>query len=172
MKKIRVIIYGFMLSLVCSCIQEIPVKKEIKLNPELEKFSWLIGTWSSVNDKTLYQETWTKINNFTLSGNAFMLSKTDTLFTEKLQIIFLDKEIFYIATVKDQNNSLPVRFRLTKNERGLHIFENPSHDFPQKIIYFMKSGNQLLAIASGVVDGKFRKENFLLNRINFSKSLK
>lgn len=164
MNRFRFLIYLSFAITLNSCIQEIPTKKEKKNNPEFEKFTWLIGTWSSVTDKAHYQETWTKTNDSTLIGFAFMLSKTDTLFSEKLMILFSKKEIFYIAKVPDQNDGALIRFKLTKNERGLHIFENHAHDFPQKILYLMKSNDQMLASVSGVEDGVFHKEDFQLKK--------
>lgn len=164
MKKFKVLIYLCLLVIFQSCTHEMPENTDKMLNPEFEKFSWLVGTWSSVNDKTHYQETWAKTNDTTLTGFAFMLSKTDTVFSEKLMILFSKKDIFYIAKVPDQNNGALIRFKLTKNERGLHIFENPAHDFPQKILYLMKSKDQMLASVSGVENGTFHKEDFQLKK--------
>lgn len=147
------------------CLQNNPVEKTVPENPEFKKILWLTGKWEAVTSSGRYEENWIKTNDSTLRGNTFMISKNDTVFSEELQVIFTKNGIFYHATVADQNNGAPVLFKAVKNDRGLHVFENTAHDFPQKIQYFMKSRDQLLASVTGIENGKFRKEDFNLARV-------
>jgi hypothetical protein len=43
-------------------------------------------------------------------------------------------------------------------------FENPEHDFPQRIIYRLETGDALYARVEGTENGKFNKEEFYLKR--------
>lgn len=165
MKKIRFLIF-LCFAFFFSCTQDIPVDKMKPKNQEFEKFSWLVGKWNAVSATTHYEETWAKTNDSTLAGFAFMITKIDTVFSEKLKITVTKNGIFYATVVADQNNGDTIIFEAVKNERGLHIFENLKHDFPQKILYFMKSSTQLLASVSGLDNGKYRKEDFQLIKVS------
>jgi hypothetical protein len=46
-----------------------------------------------------------------------------------------DKTVFYTPTVPDQNDAKPVPFRMVSYEGHVVVFENPDHDFPQRIVY-------------------------------------
>ena len=52
-------------------------------------------------------------------------------------------EMFYIPKVAE--NEYPVPFRCTSMESGRVVFENPTHDFPLKIIY-QRSGEDELTV--------------------------
>lgn len=104
------------------------------------------GTWQLKNSNTF--EIWQKQNN-NLSGRVIKLENTDTLLVEQLRIFRDKKDIYYEATVPSQNNGQPVRFKLTKQNNNKFEFENPDHDFPQKIVYTFENKNELRAIISG-----------------------
>jgi len=40
------------------------------------------------------------------------------------------------------------------------VFENPAHDFPQRIVYRFEAPATLRAHIEGIVDGKTRREDF------------
>jgi len=46
------------------------------------------------------------------------------------------------------------------------VFENPAHDFPQRIIYRMKDPENLEASIEGTMGGTARTVNFPLQRID------
>jgi hypothetical protein len=75
-----------------------------------------------------------------------MLKGTDTVFTEKLQLIIKDNSVFYVADVPG-NNGL-VYFKLTTVTDTSFVCENPAHDFPKKIAYTLTRG-KLNATVSG-----------------------
>ena len=99
-------------------------------------FHWLAGSWvqEKPNGKERH-EVWTIKDNHTLTGRGLKISGTDTTLLEYLEIIISDDQVYYIPTVPDQNEGKPVSFRLVTEESNYIIFENPAHDFPQRIIY-------------------------------------
>ena len=55
---------------------------------------------------------------------------------------------------KVAENEYPVPFRLTSVESGRVVFENPTHDFPQKIIYQRNGTHALKVTIEGPGDGE------------------
>ncbi|MFO7670115.1 MAG: hypothetical protein R6W31_10690 [Bacteroidales bacterium] len=67
---------------------------------------------------------------------------------EYLDITRNDDEIVYTATVPEQNQGNGIHFIQTRSD-GTFTFENPDHDFPQKIDYQMLTDTELMVKVSG-----------------------
>lgn len=117
----------------------------------LNDVEWLLGTWKRTNTKPGRSgyERWEKINDQELQGVGVSLNGSDTLFIEKLKIILRNDTLYYVADVSE-NNRL-VYFKFIALREGGFTCENPSHDFPKKIMY-NKQDQYLNAQISG--DGK------------------
>ena len=102
----------------------------------LDSFSWLVGSWEmKKKNGTSRLEMWNKYDQNTLKGDGLKVSGTDTTLLEHIELAFIDNDIWYIPTVPDQNNAMPVKFKLVSQDSPTYIFENPQHDFPQRIVY-------------------------------------
>lgn len=131
---------------------------------KLEKMNWLIGNWEqSLPDGTL-KETWTMQNDSTFSGDSYFINTKDTVHFESIQLVQKAEELTYIATVVGQNNEQPVAFKLTSDTDDTFTFENPAHDYPQKISYKKVSGTSLIASISGKQQGKQSTESYAMNK--------
>ena len=133
----------------------------------LKEFETLVGEWENISNGATYTETWKLGPCGNLEGKAVMKNrKGKIVLTETLEIRKIGRHIVYIAGV---NNSPPVLFTL-KSEDDAHAkaarwaFENPEHDFPQRIVYRMESKDTLHARVEGMQKGTFTKEEFRLNR--------
>lgn len=131
----------------------------------IERCDWIIGTWANQNSKAITYETWTQINEQELMAKSYALNNQDTILFETIQFIQQGKDIYYIPTVVNQNEGLPIRFALSQLTDSSWIVENPGHDFPQKITYHQIAKDSLLASISGVQDGAERAVNFSMKRI-------
>jgi hypothetical protein len=131
----------------------------------LEKASWLIGKWQNNSTAGYASETWDKKNDSTYFGQSFFVIGKDTVSSETISLEQNGNQLFYIPTVKDQNDGNPVKFLLTSSKNSQLIFENPTHDFPQKISYTLLSNDTLLAEISGTMDGKPNSQKFPMTRI-------
>lgn len=136
----------------------------------ISQFNWLDGNWSTGNSKMSYYEIWEKTSMDTISGHGFMISNKDTIFSEKLRVYTKEPDIYYAATVSDQNEGKTIPFKLVIVKDDIFIFENKGHDFPDKISYIKKSNNKILVVAEGYQNGKHRKEKFPLKRIKNKSS--
>ena len=74
------------------------------------------------------------------------------------------EELTYSAAVKGQNNDKPVAFKLTTQTEKQLVFENPKHDYPQKISYTQITSDSLVAKISGIQQGKPSSEQFSMKK--------
>lgn len=152
-------LYFAAVALIILCGWTTQQKKEIK------KAQWLIGTWENKTSKGSIYETWIKVNDNEFSGKSYMVKEKDTIVFETIKIVENRDGLFYIPKVKNQNESLPVRFVLKKISEMELVFENPKHDFPQIITYARINADSLVAEISGTKNGKESKRIFPMKRM-------
>jgi hypothetical protein len=133
---------------------------------DFKKLHTLVGKWERDIKKGMTHEFWEKNNETTLSSKSMSIVGKDTVLRETVLLELKDNEIFYTVTVAGQNNEKPVAFKLTKIENNTFYFENPKHDFPQRIIYFLKHENQLVVTIDGKIDGIAKKIDFYFSRMS------
>jgi len=114
---------------------------------------WLLGSWEGNSEQGTVTEKWVKINDTLFAGQSFTLHGSDTLGSETISLQIGDTAILYIPLVKGQNDNKPVVFKLSYSDNTNMVFENPEHDFPQKISYQLKTEDTLIATVSGMQVG-------------------
>ncbi len=119
--------------------------------PSLQKLTWLTGEWLTESAKTVTIESWQRVQPGLLSGKAVRIKKDsgDTLFTESLMIAEMGGEVFYIAKVPE--NPFPVSFKLKAVSDSSVVFDNPLHNFPQRVQYQRKSAGLTATVSK--IDG-------------------
>lgn len=142
-----------------SCKKEaVAEKSKIKLA------DWLIGSWENKMEQGTLSETWEKANDSTFNGKSYFIKDKDTLNNEVVMLTQKGDELFYIPTVIGQNNNEPVIFKMTLGNAKQLVFENPKHDFPQKITYTLVTKDSLVAEISGIDNGKPASERYPMKR--------
>lgn len=131
----------------------------------IDKIKWLMGTWENKSSRGSIYETWTKVSATEMNGKSYALKDLDTIFFETIKLVQEPEGLFYIPTVKNQNDMLPVIFTLKSISESEMIFENPDHDFPQMISYSLIEPDSLVAEISGIKNGNLRKQQFPMKRI-------
>lgn len=139
-------------------------KKTDKNFEELEKMNWLIGNWENKMPEGILRETWKKDNDSTFLGNSYFINSKDTVHFESIKLNQKGENLIYSATVVGQNNDEPVEFKLTSDTPNSFTFENPKHDYPQKIVYKKVNNNSLVAIISGKQQGKMSSESYPMSK--------
>lgn len=129
----------------------------------MDKLLWIVDKWVSSDGETKSYESWEKISDELFLGGSQTIKNGDTIFSESLKIVKTAEGIFYVADVK--HNPAPVKFKLTDVSDTRAVFENPDHDFPQKISYEMKDGNLHAWIEGPGKDGKWKKVDFLMTKM-------
>jgi hypothetical protein len=83
--------------------------------------------------------------------------------TEALLVVEMAGEVYYIP--KPRENEYPVAFKLISATDSVFVFENTSHDFPQRITYRRTGDDSMVAEISGPgSDGEEMKIEFVFTR--------
>ena len=130
---------------------------------DLNKLEWLVGKWEGIHGEGIYHEEWEKICESEIKGKAFLIKKGEISNSESLRLHSDIQEIYYSADVS--HNPQPVPFKMTLLEKDKAVFENPQHDFPQKITYEKKGNDSLIATIEAVQNDKEIRVEFNLRRI-------
>jgi hypothetical protein len=166
MKKISVGFSLFAIAIIVSCKNTGTGKGNgSPMNQQIEKMNWLIGKWQGDAEAGKVTEIWEKENDSVYVGKSYSLRNADTVSSERIRLEAHKDKLFYIPVVKDQNRGEVVRFTLTSSHPNQLVFENPQHDFPQKITYSLITNDSLFAEISGRYKGQQESEKYPMHRV-------
>jgi hypothetical protein len=97
----------------------------------------------------------------TMMGMSRTVANGKTVDSEALVIQETGSEVAYVARPSRQ---LEASFRMVSATTTEARFENPAHDFPQRIIYRLDPDGSLHARIEGTRDGQVRGVDFRLTR--------
>ena len=123
----------------------------------LHDLAWIAGSWSGVTRGIDMEEHWTAPKGNSMIGVHRDVGKGRTLSFEFLRIEQQGDEIVYLSM--PNGRSPATRFPLKETSAYRVVFENPTHDFPQRIIYW-RDGNDLRARIEGTINGKAGSEEW------------
>ncbi|QSB26141.1 DUF6265 family protein [Flavobacterium sp. CLA17] len=146
-----------LLAVVVSCQKKESVEKD-----KIKIADWLIGNWENKSPDGLLIENWQKVNDSTFSATSYFIKGKDTLHFEKIVLSQKGEKLTYSATVNGQNNDKAIDFPSTSETETKLVFENPQHDYPQKISYTKGANNTLTAEVTGKLQGKLTTERFIM----------
>lgn len=149
------------LILIVSCSQSLKEKPE----KGIDQFKSLTGVWRSVSGETEITERWKFLNDTTMQGEGFFISKGDTLSHENISIQKRANGIFYVPAVSNQNQGKEIYFRNTHSENNEWIFVNPEHDYPQKITYALKGNDSLIVSISSLSESQPNIQWFRMHKV-------
>lgn len=136
---------------------------------ELEKMkaaNWILGNWENKSVDGNLSETWKKVNDSTFEAQSYFIKEKDTLHFESIILQQKGEELTYSTMVKGQNEEKAVAFKLTTTTEKQLVFENPKHDYPQKIIYSEINPDSIVVKISGIQQGKPSSEQYSMKKIN------
>jgi hypothetical protein len=125
--------------------------------PTLNDLSWIAGSWTGTAQGVEMEEHWTKPNGGSMIGIHRDVGKGRTLSFEFLRIEQQKDQIVYLSMPNGRSPATPFPLKEVAGTRV--VFENPAHDFPQRIIYW-KDGNDLRARIEGTMNGKAGSEEW------------
>lgn len=132
-----------------------------KENPTLESLDWLAGHWSIEKGGTTMEEYWTPPAGGVMLGLHRDVFPNGRSFFEYLRIEKGPDGLVYRASPAGRP---PTSFRLVELEGRRVVFENPDHDFPQRIIYEGRDDRTLHARIEGVQNGKDAATDWIWQR--------
>ena len=131
--------------------------------PDVHSLGWIAGCWEVRNPAGTFsiEEMWTKPAGETMLGVGRTIRGGKTIFNEFLRIAVDGGKITYFAHVGTKGATPFPMIRASDTEV---VFENPEHDFPQRIIYRKVDGG-LFARIEGVEKGKEKHQDFPYKRV-------
>lgn len=128
----------------------------------INDLAWLKGCWSLSRNGRETTEHWLKPAGGTMLGISRTVADGKTVESEFIQIRQEPSgEIFFVAKPSGQSEAT---FKLVKGSANEVIFENPQHDFPQRVIYRREGDGSLLGRIEGVSKGKEKSVDFPMTR--------
>ena len=125
--------------------------------PALESLAWMAGSWSGTSRGIEMEEHWTAPKGNSMIGIHRDVAKGRTMAFEFLRIEQQGDQIVYLSMPNGRSPATPFPLKEVSGTRV--VFENPAHDFPQRIIYW-KDGNDLRARIEGTMNGKAGSEEW------------
>ena len=122
---------------------------------DVSLLSFLTGCWSMSTGPMVIEEEWGRPSGDGMLGFSRTLQNGKTAFSEFMRIEKQGASLIY--TPRIGTKQAPVSFTMTKLTDTEVIFENPAHDFPQRIIYW-RDGERLCARVEGTIQGKLELE--------------
>ena len=127
----------------------------------MNDLAWLAGCWRSDDGERQITEQWMKPAGKMMLGMSHTVANGQTREYEFMRIMQEENgDIFFVAQPSGQKET---RFKLMVVSEREARFENPAHDFPQRIIY-RRDGDSLVGRIEGVSKGKERAIDFPMTR--------
>lgn len=124
--------------------------------------AWLAGCWEQAAGPRLVEEQWTRPRGGLMLGSGRTV-RADTLVEyEQTRIFERGGRLVYGANPSGQ---APAEFESTELSDSSVTFENPTHDFPQRVIYRRRGADSLIGRVEGTRGGKVRGVDFPYARV-------
>jgi hypothetical protein len=127
----------------------------------IDQMAWLTGCWIQTRPNGVIEERWMG------PGGGVMLGMGRTLRGGKLRdyeytrIVEADGSLVYMAEPSGQEKAT---FPLKSLTPDMAVFENPTHDFPQRVIYRRLGADQIVGRIEGQIGGQARSVDFPYKR--------
>jgi hypothetical protein len=134
----------------------------------VDGLEWLAGYWTITGEDgaIAVEELWLSVAGQVMVGVHRDARNPERVFFEYLRIEARDGGVYYGSKPSNQPEAV---FRLTEHEPGARaLFENPDHDFPQRIAYTL-DGGVLTVTISGIVGAEERSSRWTFTRTAFDK---
>jgi hypothetical protein len=135
----------------------------------MAELSWLYGCWGGKVNGRDFREQWMPLRGNTLLGIGSTEFQEKLSSYEYLRIESRADGIFYVALPSEQKEAA---FKLTsavkdnRDQSSTFTFENPQHDFPQRISYRRGTEGWLYASVEGKLQGQDRQVTYPYRRID------
>jgi hypothetical protein len=130
---------------------------------QLERLGWLTGCWAAEKGEAGSVEHWLPLAGGTMLGIGRTVRNGRTVEHEFMQIrLNAEGQPVFIAQPSRQKEAT---FVATSIDERAVTFENPAHDFPQRVIYRAVGESGLAARIEGQRNGTTRGIDFPMRRV-------
>lgn len=127
----------------------------------IDQMGWMKGCWTQTRPNGVVEERWMA------PGGGVMLGMGRTVRDGKLRdyeytrIVEVDGSLAYMAEPSGQEKAT---FPLKSLTADMAVFENPAHDFPQRVIYRRLGADQIIGRIEGQIGGQAKSVDFPYKR--------
>jgi len=122
------------------------------------RLGWIAGCWQQAGaNGRLVEEQWMTPRGNTMMGMSRTVRGDSLVEYEQLRIGERAGKAVYFAMPSGQQ---PSEFTAASASDTIVVFENPQHDFPQRIIYKKRGADSLVARIEGTMNGRSRGVDF------------
>ena len=124
------------------------------------------GCWQLTNGDRIVEENWTSPKAGSMLGTGRTIRAGKLVEHEFVLLAERDGRLAYQAHPAGQPSTT---FMSKEMDDTSVVFEDPAHDFPQRVGYRRVAGDQLLGWIEGTVSGKLRRVEFPYRRVECPK---
>ena len=134
-------------SIALMCVWAVAAGHARQAAPTLEDLAWMAGSWAGTTTSGMeMEEHWTAPTGDSMIGLHRDVARGRTVSFEFLRIERRGDAVVYLSMPNGRSPATPFPLKELNGTRV--VFENPTHDFPQRIIYW-KDGGDLRARIEG-----------------------
>lgn len=131
----------------------------------LARLSWLAGCWSRATPRRVVEEQWMAPAGGLMLGAGRTVSAADGRLVEyeQVRIEARGDTVTYFAQPSAQ---APATFTAIAFDDSSIVFENATHDFPQRVGYRLVHADSMAAWIEGTTGGESRRVDFPYRRVS------
>ncbi len=156
----------FALAVVPAMLAYAPVPGGTTNPRQINKLSWLAGCWRQSSSRAVIDEQWMAPNGGMMMGAGRTVRGDSVSEYEAVRIFERGETVIYHAEPSQQQ---PADFTSIELTDSTVVFENPTHDYPQRVFYRKRGRDSLIAGISGTMNGKSRVIPFPYARVDCTK---
>lgn len=131
---------------------------------DISRLSWMSGCWAYDDAEPGSGEYWMPPVGGTMFAVSRSILDSRTVAFEYLRIEeSAEGSLVLFASPSGQS---PARFDMVSLSNNEVVFENPEHDFPQRIIYSLAQDSRLIGRIEGQSNGRPKSIEFPMSRID------
>ena len=153
----------FVLLFVATLVPSLPLVADAQRANVVSRLSWIAGCWQQTGANTrVVDEQWMVPRGNTMFGMSRTVRGDSLIEYEQLRVFERDGKAVYHAMPSGQPAA---EFTAGSVGDTIVIFENPQHDFPQRIIYRKRGADSLIARIEGTLNGRARGVEFPYSKV-------
>ena len=130
--------------------------------PSVSQLSWMAGCWERRNGSRVVDEHWMPPRAGTMLGSGRTVRGDTLIEFEQTRIFERNGRLVFAARPSGQE---PAEFESTESSDSAVTFSNPTHDFPQRVMYRRRGADSLIARVEGTRNGQVRGQDFPYARV-------
>ena len=129
----------------------------------IQRAAWLAGCWEAQSAQRTIEEHWMAPRGRTMLGMGRTVRGDSSVESEMITLREHGDRLAYEAHPSGQSVATFLSTAVTDTSI---VFENPKHDFPQRVGYERRGADSLLAWIDGTMAGRNRRVDFRYSRAN------